>query len=115
MAKLEKGDHTDNLWIKEEDVKFMEEQLEDIRDCLEKGDDILMVRVILDRCVKYYDKNGRVIIEGDIINIGGCGNGLHGVYGVRDDGGIFNLETKTVYIFLEEVDKNLIKVIGQLI
>ena len=111
MTKLDKDQEVhEQVYIKEEDVNFMKKQLEDIEDCLVSGEGSGSIRLIIERPKRYYDMNGREIVEGDIVSIAGVG-----VYGVDDDGGIFNLGNgNTIYAFLKDNFKN-IKVVGKVI
>ncbi|KKK82362.1 hypothetical protein LCGC14_2804130 [marine sediment metagenome] len=109
MSNILKGQNKE-AWIKEKDVVFMEEQLKDIKECLVKGEGSEFIELIIDRGKDYYDKDGREIIEGDIIYIDNMD-----AYGVGDNGGILNLEHKTVYAFLSDTDSNIIKVVGRMI
>ncbi len=110
MHKLDENENTDyEVWIKEEDVKFMKKQLRDIEECLVKGEGPTIIRLIIERPRDYYDKAGRMIAEGDIICIDNIG-----VFEIRDNDSIVSVKgDETVFAFLENSDCKTIKVIGR--
>ena len=65
------------------------------------------------------DKYGREIIEGDIFTAGGFSEQVQGIFEMRSNEVIFNLQTKDTYDSINNLNSNIsaniLKVIGRVI